>query len=322
VRLALAGDAMLGRKVGEAVGKRPPSELVADEVVAAIGEADLCVVNLECCISDRGEPWPGVPDKPYFFRAPPAAAGFLAEIGVDCVNLANNHALDFGAEALLDTCRHLQSHGVRWVGAGADVAAARSPAVFERGGLQVAVLGMCDHPAAFAASADRPGVAYADLHHGSLPAWLSSAVSRLSESADAVVVTPHWGPNMTTEPVPHVRAAAAELGRAGATLVAGHSAHLFHGVEGAVLYDMGDFLDDYATHIQLRNDLSLLFLVELDAAGPVELEAVPLHLAHRRTQLAAGRDVAWLRRRFRAACRAFGTEVVERDGRLVIRGRR
>jgi poly-gamma-glutamate capsule biosynthesis protein CapA/YwtB (metallophosphatase superfamily) len=316
--LALAGDAMLGRKVGEVIGRRPVRELLADEVAAAIGEADLFVLNLECCISERGEPWPD-PGKPYFFRAPPAAAGFLAEIGVDCVNLANNHALDFGSDALLDTCAHLQAHGIRWVGAGADVDAARAPATFERAGLRVAVLGLCDHPADFAAFAERPGVAYADLHDGSLPDWLAAAVSHAGDAADVVVVTPHWGPNMTTEPVPHVRVAARALSEAGASLVAGHSAHLCHGIEGTVLYDMGDFLNDYATHIQLRNDLSLLFLVELAAGTPVQLEAVPLHLAHRRTQLATGRDVAWLRRRFRAACRAFGTEVVEREGRLVVR---
>lgn len=320
MKIALAGDAMLGRKVGEVIGERPPGEIVDDEVVAVIGEADLCLLNLECCITDRGEPWIES-DKSYFFRAPPRAAPFLAELGVDCVNLANNHALDYGPAGLLDTFDHLAAHGVRWVGAGPDVQAARTPAVFERDGLRLAVVGACDHPAAFAATPDRPGVAYADLLDGTLPAWLAGAASGAPAHADLVVVTPHWGPNMTTEPVPHVRAAAAELRRAGASLVAGHSAHLVHGVEGTVVYDMGDFLDDYATHIQLRNDLGLLFLVTLDAGGPVELEAVPLHLAYRRTRLATGRDVGWLRRRFRTACRAFGTEVTERDGRFVIRWR-
>jgi poly-gamma-glutamate capsule biosynthesis protein CapA/YwtB (metallophosphatase superfamily) len=320
VKIALAGDAMLGRKVGEVIGGRPAREIVDDEVVAVIGEADLFVLNLECCISAAGEPWIES-DKSYFFRAPPRAAAFLAEIGVDCVNLANNHALDYGPEALVDTFGHLGSHGIRWAGAGPDVRAARTPVVFERDGLRLAVVGVCDHPAAFAATPHRPGVAYADLLDGTLPAWLADAASGAPSQADLVVVTPHWGPNMTTEPVAHVRAAGAELRRAGASLVAGHSAHLVHGVEGTVVYDMGDFLDDYATHIQLRNDLGLLFLVTFDAAGPVELEAVPLHLAYRHTRLATGRDVAWLRRRFRTACRAFGTEVSERDSRLVVRWR-
>ena len=57
IRLALAGDTMLGRMVARAIAqtKAPP---VAAEVVAVAAEADLFVLNLECCISDRGERWP------------------------------------------------------------------------------------------------------------------------------------------------------------------------------------------------------------------------------------------------------------------------
>jgi poly-gamma-glutamate synthesis protein (capsule biosynthesis protein) len=123
---------------------------------------------------------------------------------------------------------------------------------------------------------------------------------------------------MTPNPVPHVRAAARALVAAGATLVAGHSAHVFHGIEGRVLYDLGDFLDDYAVSPVLRNDLGLLFLVDLDVRGARRIEAVPLKLDYCRTTLASGDDAAWIRDRFRAACAAFGTEVHEQGGRLVV----
>jgi hypothetical protein len=132
--------------------------------------------------------------------------------------------------------------------------------------------------------------------------------------ADAVLVTAHWGPNMTADPVPHVRAAARALREAGATLVAGHSAHVFHGVTPGVLFDLGDFLDDYREDQKLRNHLGLLFLVDL--AGS-RLEAIPLKLEFAYTRLAEGEDAAWIRRRFTDACAAFGTEVAEEDGRLV-----
>jgi poly-gamma-glutamate synthesis protein (capsule biosynthesis protein) len=89
-------------------------------------------------------------------------------------------------------------------------------------------------------------------------------------------------------------------------------------VGGRVLYDLGDFLDDYAVDPRLRNDLGLLFVVTVDESGPVGLEAVPLKLDFCRTSLAAGTDAAWMRRRFRDACAALGTDVVEADGRLVI----
>src|SRR5919201_464166 len=211
LRLALAGDTMLGRRVADAITAEGPDALVADEVVAVAREADLFVLNLECCISERGERRRD-PGKPFFFRAPPAATGLLRRLGVDCVTLANNHALDYGAEALLRA--------------------------------------------------------------------------------------------------------------AGATLVAGHSAHVFHGVQDRILYDLGDFLDDYAVDPELRNDLGLLFLVELDRDGPVRLEAVPLKLEFCHTRLAVGEEAAWIRDRFSDACRPPGTGVRGGRGRLVVRSRR
>jgi poly-gamma-glutamate synthesis protein (capsule biosynthesis protein) len=289
------GDTMLGRLVADAIAHaREP--LFAPEVVAAAAEADVFVLNLECCISERGHPWPD-PAKPFFFRAPPPAAERLAEIGVDCVTLANNHALDFGADALLDTLEHLAAAGIAHVGAGPEVSAARAPVVV--GGLTV--IGYSDHPPAFAAGPAEPGIAYAaDL------GWVTAAVAAAGRP---VLVTPHWGPNMTTEPSPRIRRAARELLGAGATLVAGHSAHVVHGAQPGVIYDMGEFIDDYRVDRTLRNDLGLLFLVDLDAH---RLEAVPLKLDHCRTRLARDEDARWIP--------ALGTEATEDGERVVVSG--
>lgn len=316
VRLALAGDTMLGRQVALAIAhSRAP--LLAAEVVAVAAEGDLFIVNLECCISDRGQRWPD-PAKPFFFRAPPAAAEFLAQIGVDCVTLANNHALDYGAHALLDTLQHLTAVGIACVGAGPDAAGARGPVVLSTGLTRLAVVGFADHPAAFAAGPAEPGIAYADLREDGIGGWLTETVAAARRSADAVLVSPHWGPNMTVRPLSYIRRAARALLAAGATLVAGHSAHVVHGTERRIVYDLGDFVDDYRVDPRLRNDLGLLFLVDLDAGGPRRLEAVPLKLEHCHTRLAHGEDAKWIRRRFIDACADLGTEAAERDERVVV----
>jgi len=303
MRLALAGDTMLGRAVAKALGRRPPESLVDPELAEVTRAADLFVLNLECCISERGEPVP----KVFNFRAPPAAVETLLHLGVDCVTLANNHALDFGPDALLDTFTHLSEAGIAWVGAGEDEEQARSPTVVQ--GLPIVAFG--DHEPGFAAGPERPGIAHADIGRG-LPDWLD---------AQSALVCPHWGPNMEPSPLPYVRSAARELREAGAALVAGTSAHVFQGVEGNVLYDLGDFLDDYDRDPVLRNELGLLFLVDLELDGPRRIEAVPLKLEYTFTGLARGDDAAWIRRRFREACAEFGTEVLEEDGRLVIAAR-
>src|SRR6266511_1845202 len=279
ITVALAGDTMLGRGVAETLREAPGAALLAPELLELCRSADLFVCNLECCVSSRGSPW-AAPGNPFHFRAPPLAAERLAGLGHDL-----------------------------W--------AARRPARLRAGGLEVGVVSVTDHPEDFAAGVDRPGVAFAPLG-GGVPAWLLDTVRELASSADAVLVAPHWGPNMTTAPLDYVRRAAAALRGAGATLVAGHSAHLFHGVAGRVRYDLGDFLDDYAVDPVLRNDLGLLFLVRLDERGPRRLEAVPLELGYCHTRLAAPAAAAWIARRFRAACAALGTEVSGPDERLEV----
>jgi poly-gamma-glutamate capsule biosynthesis protein CapA/YwtB (metallophosphatase superfamily) len=313
VTLALAGDTMLGRKVAEAIDVAGPQALFADEVVEITRAADLFVLNLECCISDGGSPWPD-PGKPFFFRAPPAATEVLTRLGVDCVTLANNHALDYGPDALQDTLEHLRAAGIAWVGAGRTRVEAREPVVLNANGVQVAVLGCSDHPADFAAGETSPGIAHVDLRRGA--DWVPAAIETVD--ADIVLVTPHWGPNMVARPLPYVRRAAAALRAAGATLIAGHSAHVFHGVEPAILYDLGDFVDDYAVDKALRNDLGLLFLVTIDERGPRRIEGVPLKLDYCHTSLAAPDEAAWIRRRFGDACAELGTETAEDDGRIVV----
>lgn len=315
IKIALAGDTMLGRGVAQRLRTIAPEELFADEVRAFAAEADLFLVNLECCISERGERWPDS-HKPFFFRAPPRAIESLRYLGVDAVTLANNHALDYGYEALRDTLDHLREAGIGCCGAGGSEAEARRPVRLSAGGTSVDVIGVTDHPEEYAAARDRPGVAYADLGVAT-PGWLLETID--ASEAEVVLVTPHWGPNMTATPRRYVRRAAAELAEAGAGLIAGHSAHVFQGVEGPTLYDLGDFIDDYAVDPVLRNDLGMLFVVTEDGGYISKIEGLPLTLDYCYTRPAGGDDLRWVVRRFRDACAEFGTEVDEVNGRVIVR---
>lgn len=149
-----------------------------------------------------------------------------------------------------------------------------------------------------------------------MPDWLSTLLR--DGEPDPVLVSPHWGPNMTRAPTPEVRRAAEKLARSGATLVAGHSAHVFHGVAGRLLFDLGDFVDDYRVDSVLRNDLGLLWFVDLDGGELVRLEALPLKLDYCHTRVADTDHAAWIARRFIDACAALGATAREETGRLVV----
>lgn len=311
--LALAGDTMLGRGVAQALSDDSCAPLVAPEVAAHIKAADAFVLNLECCISDRGARFPD-PAKPFFFRAPPVAAERLAELGVAAVTLANNHALDYGPDALLDTLAHLHAAGIAAVGAGPHEVAARTPLILGCGELRLRLVAFSDHPQSYAAGTDRPGIAFADLDPG-LPGWVNAAVSAEAD-ADLVLVLPHWGPNMVPQPLGRVRRTATELLAAGASLIAGHSAHVFQGVAPRVLFDLGDFLDDYAVDPGLRNDLGLLWRVELGPGGPRRIRALPLALDYCFTRVASPAEADLIEHQLGERCAPFGTDVRRGDGMM------
>jgi poly-gamma-glutamate capsule biosynthesis protein CapA/YwtB (metallophosphatase superfamily) len=298
---------MLGRGVGAALSEYPRHRICAPEIVEVAGSADAFIANLECCISERGTRRPD-PRKPFFFRAPPAAAHVLADLGVDAVTLGNNHAMDFGPEALRDTIAVLDAVGIAHAGAGSDSRTAREPAVLTRAETTIVLLSLSDHPADFAAMDTRPGIAFADLQT-QVPAWITDAIAHRRD--DLVVVSPHWGPNMATTPLPHVRHSARTIASAGADLIAGHSAHIFQGIEVlsgcTVLYDLGDFIDDYAVDELLRNDLGCLWLVTFEGSRAIGLEVLPLKLEFTHTRVAEGADRAWITRRLRHATRPFET---------------
>jgi poly-gamma-glutamate capsule biosynthesis protein CapA/YwtB (metallophosphatase superfamily) len=320
-RIALLGDVMLGRGVARALAEGPPADVWAPEVRRIATSCDAVTCNLECCISNRGRRTRRIRGKPFFFRAPPAGIGALEAIEVTAAGLANNHALDFEEEALTNTLASLDQAGIAAVGAGPDRDAARRGKVVEAGELRLGLVAASDHPREFAAGEDVPGIAYADLERG-LPEWIAVELDRLRESSDLTVAFLHWGPNMTERPARWQRNLAEQLVEAGADIVAGHSAHVFHGVgwspRGPLLYDLGDALDDYAVDPVLRNDLGVMAI--WIPGGEPELELVGLRLDFCHTRLATGDDAEWIARRLQRACSDEGT-VVERPGeqRFIVR---
>jgi poly-gamma-glutamate capsule biosynthesis protein CapA/YwtB (metallophosphatase superfamily) len=306
--IGLLGDVMLGRGVGETLDSRPLESVWSPELREITRRCDAVVCNLECCISSGGAPTNRIPGKPFFFRAPPSAVGSLKGLGVSAVSLANNHALDFEAEALEESVELLEAAGIAAVGAG-PAAAWRGTVVTTPHG-RVGLLGLADHPSEYAGRPGEWGTAYAELRRD-LPAWVRTELARLAQRADVVIAFPHWGPNMRPSPAQWQRRRAAEMLAAGATLVAGHSAHIFHGVERHgdrfAAYDLGDALDDYRIDPVLRNDCGLLALWR--PGGDPELEFVGLSLGYARTEIARGEAADWIADRLTRASADLGTAI-------------
>ncbi|MHB8797362.1 MAG: CapA family protein [Thermoanaerobaculia bacterium] len=112
--------------VGDLIFNERITHLEAPELknlLRILQEADVAIGNLEFSINDR----PELQKVFYNFRAPRTFAWELAATGINLVSLANNHALDFGPEGLLECLRALDLSGIAHAGAGRTLAEAHEP---------------------------------------------------------------------------------------------------------------------------------------------------------------------------------------------------
>jgi len=288
VVLAAGGDVNLGDRIGDAIAAHGPGHPWTG-VAPLLRGADLALVNLECVVSNRGAPVSG---KQYVFRGSPGSLAGAARAGVDVVSVANNHTLDYGTDAFLDTLAHAHRAGLRAVGGGADLAAARRPAMVVRGGLRIAVLGYSDvRPLGFDAAKGKPGTARADR------TWIAEDVVRARRRADAVVVYFHWGIELARTPDSRQRTFADAALRAGASVVLGAHPHVLQPLERrgrkVVAWSLGNFVFGASSP---GTSASGILLVGLGADGVRSAELVPARIESFRPVVEPPRAAAVLRR--------------------------
>ncbi|MBT9540238.1 CapA family protein [Thiobacillus sp.] len=322
--LALIGDVMLGRGVDAALKYMQPADMWGD-VLPHLLQADLRIANLECALTRHAQPWTRS-WKMFHFRADPGAVRFLQAARIDICSLANNHVLDFEARGLRDTLRTLDTAGIRHAGAGLDSAAAAAPALVEVHGVspcRVALLAFTDNQPDFAASAQQPGTQYLEVSlHADTLARVADAITRARDmGADLVVFSNHWGANFVERPAVEFRRFAHRVIELGADVYYGHSAHICQGIEihqgKPILYDTGNFIDDYAVDPVLRNDRSCLFRLLFDQGRLQCIELIPVRLTVAKVRLARGEDFAAIATRMEGLCAELGTPLEHQADRLV-----
>ena len=195
---------------------------IAPELIREMERADVMMLNNEFAYSDRGAPLEG---KQYTFRARPETVSYLNDMGVDIVSLANNHAYDYGEDALLDTLDILQEAGITAIGAGRNLTEARRPAYYIVDDLKIGFV-----TATQIERLDNPDTRGAtDVSSGVFRCWdgenLLETIRETKKNCDFVVVYVHWGTeNVDTLDWAQLKQAP-EVIAAGADLVIGDHPH-------------------------------------------------------------------------------------------------
>jgi poly-gamma-glutamate synthesis protein (capsule biosynthesis protein) len=322
--LALIGDVMLGRGVDAAIKHMRPQEMWGD-VLPHLIQADLRIANLECALTTHRQPWART-WKMFHFRADPGAVRFLQAAHIDACSLANNHTLDFEERGLRDTLRTLTAAGIRHAGAGVNASEAAAPALLEVHGAspcRVALLACTDNAPDFTAGDRHPGTHYLEVSlRAETLARVADAIAQArTQGADWVVFSNHWGANFVERPSPDFRRFAQRVIELGADVYYGHSAHICQGIEihmgKPILYDTGDFIDDYAIDPVLRNDRSCLFKLMFATGQLRRIELIPVTLEVAHVALARGEDFEAIAARMEKLCAELGTTLVRHADRLV-----
>ena len=256
-----------------ATGDLAPDRDDPDECFVAtaplLHSADVVFGQLETSFAERGSRFP---QARHAVLTKPECAGALARAGFDVISCAGNHCLDWGNEALLETLDNIRLHRMDAIGAGRNIAAARTPAIRSlHDGTRIAFLAYCSIlPAAYWAEERRPGCAPMRAHtlyeqieadqpgtparvhtyaHREDLESMQDDIRRARQAADVVLVSQHWG-------IHFVRATLADYQRdvaraaieAGADAILGHHAHILKGIEfmdsKPVFYSLCNFATD------------------------------------------------------------------------------
>ena len=226
--------------------------------------ADLSMVNLE---------GPAPVNASYhatgmIFNFNQALLAGLQYAGIDWVSLANNHILNAGRQGVVQTITALDKIGIAHSGAGATLAAARTPAVFTIDGVKVAVLAYDAISPGEAAGPNTPGTA--ELSAGTAPADIKAAKAA---GAQIVIVYPHWCIEYKTGPTAAQKRLAHQMIDAGADMIIGNHAHWAGAMEvykgKPIWYELGTFLFDQTWSEQTEEGLVL----ELTFSGSTLVQA-------------------------------------------------
>ena len=222
--------------------KADPTTVLAP-IAPVLAAADLAMVNLETAITERGEPVAG---KNFHFRSPAESFIALKAAGVDVVNMANNHALDYGPVGMDDTFAAIASSKLPVVGIGQDATEAYRPYRTVVKGQRIAVFGALDwlEPgliSQWSATDRQPGLAFSIDR-----SRLLAGVAAVRPEVDTLVTFLHWGIEETHCASPEQETLARALLGAGADIVVGSHAHRVFGAgrvgSSLVAYGLGNFV--------------------------------------------------------------------------------
>ena len=247
-----------------------------------IEEADLAILNQETIIS-QSNPIRGADGGALLFNSPPEVADAVIDLGFDVFTMANNHLLDFGASATIESINFWNekaaAHDLTVLGAYLNEEDSNNIRVREVNGVKIAFLSYAEHLNGFSIPYDS-SLRVVMNHETDV---IERQIKEANEIADAVIVAAHWGVEDTTLVSEDRIALANQMVNWGADVILGahtHTAETMEWIEredgskGFVFYSMGNFICCQTDNFNLVGEMPDFDIVVDGETGEVRLEDV------------------------------------------------
>lgn len=212
---------------------------VLGEAKAIVEKADFSIVNFECPVT-WGEEKP-IEKKGPNLRCFEKGVEALKWAGFDCVTLANNHLLDFGAKGVGNTIETCRKYGIETVGGGMNLKDASQTLYKTIGEKTLAIINCCEHEFSIATTTTAGANPLNSIQQ-------FYAIKEARTKADYVLVIVHGGHEHWQLPSTRMQETYRFFIDAGADAVVNHHQHCFSGYEiykaKPIFYGLGNFCFD------------------------------------------------------------------------------
>jgi poly-gamma-glutamate synthesis protein (capsule biosynthesis protein) len=308
--IGFTGDVMIGRQVDKVISDKGYAYPWGN-LLPALKATDINIINLETTFTYSSRKV----FKVFNFKASPDKVETLSLAKIAITNLANNHILDFSEEGLAETITTLNAARIKHVGAGMSSEEAEKPEIIFKNNVRLGIIGVTDNEPTWKAGKEHCGTYHITVSNKADRNRLLYSIGSLKSETDLLIVSIHWGPNMRERPSSLFIDFAHQMIDHGADIIHGHSAHIFQAIEvyrrKIILYDTGDFVDDYIVHKDVRNDLSFFFMARVNKNAVEKLSLFPVLISNYQVNFADNEEYKWCMARMQKLAQQFGTTITD-----------
>lgn len=291
--MSLTGDILLDRGV-ESVISKEGLDYPYENIRSLLKKSDIVMGNLECTLSKMGTPV--LKNRHLTFQASPENAAELKRAGFTLLNLANNHAMDFGSEGLVETLEALQKNHLLWVGAGRNKEESLKPLTINKGDTVIGFLSFSAFPPeGYFYFEDRPNIAHIN------ETSLSTSIEQAKENCDILLVSFHWGKEFDFYPNEQQKNWAHRAIDHGADMVVGHHPHVLQGMEQykgkMIFYSLGNFIFD--KQIPRDTDKTIIVNVQIENKQIIQADIIPVSIINSQPRILTGEQADYVLERLK-----------------------